>query len=156
MEQLAARRNFAAIRSEARSAARNCLSMRNCRCNGSRVGADLVAVHGLGSRGLSAGVTIVADGKPVTAERLKRVLDGDPGIGVLCYATPATDEQPEGARAASVTSATADRTSRPYVKLLFGSMALKPTFVSPATSCVLKCRWAARNDRVTALMILQP
>ncbi|QPF87345.1 urocanate hydratase [Bradyrhizobium genosp. L] len=46
-------------------------------------GADLVAIHGLGGRGVSAGVTIVADGNPATAERLKRVLDGDPGIGVL-------------------------------------------------------------------------
>jgi urocanate hydratase len=46
-------------------------------------GADLVAVHGLGGRGVSAGVTVVADGNPATAERLKRVLDGDPGIGVL-------------------------------------------------------------------------
>ena len=43
-----------------------------------RSGADLVAVHGLGGRGVSAGVTIVADGNPATAERLKRVLDGDP------------------------------------------------------------------------------
>jgi urocanate hydratase len=49
-------------------------------------GADLVAVHGLGGRGVSAGVTIVADGNPATAERLKRVLDGDPGIGVLRHA----------------------------------------------------------------------
>jgi urocanate hydratase len=49
-------------------------------------GADLVAIHGLGGRGVSAGVTIVADGKPETAERLKRVLDGDPGIGVLRHA----------------------------------------------------------------------
>jgi urocanate hydratase len=49
-------------------------------------GADLVAIHGLGGRGVSAGVTIVADGCPTTAERLKRVLDGDPGIGVLRHA----------------------------------------------------------------------
>ncbi len=49
-------------------------------------GADLVAIHGLGGRGVSAGHTIVADGKPATAERLKRVLDGDPGIGVLRHA----------------------------------------------------------------------
>ena len=32
------------------------------------------------------GLTIVADGNPATAERLKRVLDGDPGIGVLRHA----------------------------------------------------------------------
>jgi urocanate hydratase len=49
-------------------------------------GADLVAVHGLGGRGVSAGLTIVADGNPATAERLQRVLDGDPGIGVLRHA----------------------------------------------------------------------
>ncbi|MDB5654730.1 MAG: urocanate hydratase [Tardiphaga sp.] len=49
-------------------------------------GADLVTIHGLGSRGVSAGVTIVADGNPATAERLTRVLDGDPGIGVLRHA----------------------------------------------------------------------
>jgi urocanate hydratase len=49
-------------------------------------GADLVAVHGNSSRGVSAGVTMVADGNPATAERLKRVLDGDVGIGVLRHA----------------------------------------------------------------------
>lgn len=54
-------------------------------------GADLVAVHGLGGRGVSAGLTIVADGKPATAERLKRVLDGDPGIGVLRHADAGYD-----------------------------------------------------------------
>jgi urocanate hydratase len=54
-------------------------------------GADLVAIHGLGSRGVSAGVTIVADGDPATAERLKRVLDGDPGIGVLRHADAGYD-----------------------------------------------------------------
>jgi urocanate hydratase len=54
-------------------------------------GADLVAVHGLGGRGVSAGVTIVADGDPATAERLKRVLDGDPGIGVLRHADAGYD-----------------------------------------------------------------
>jgi hypothetical protein len=39
VEQLAVRRNFAAIRPEARSAARGCLRMGNCRCNLLRVGA---------------------------------------------------------------------------------------------------------------------
>ena len=61
-------------------------------------GADLVAVHGLGGRGVSAGVTIVADGNPATADRLKRVLDGDPGIGVLRHADagyPTAIEQAE-------------------------------------------------------------
>jgi urocanate hydratase len=54
-------------------------------------GADLVAIHGLAGRGVSAGVTIVADGNPTTAERLKRVLDGDPGIGVLRHADAGYD-----------------------------------------------------------------
>jgi urocanate hydratase len=54
-------------------------------------GADLVAIHGLGGRGVGAGVTIVADGNPPTAERLKRVLDGDPGIGVLRHADAGYD-----------------------------------------------------------------
>ncbi|HUN97578.1 MAG TPA: urocanate hydratase [Bradyrhizobium sp.] len=54
-------------------------------------GADLVAVHGLGGRGVSAGLTIVADGNPANAERLKRVLDGDPGIGVLRHADAGYD-----------------------------------------------------------------
>jgi urocanate hydratase len=49
-------------------------------------GADLVAIHGLGSRGVSAGMTVIADGSPATAARLQRVLDGDPGIGVLRHA----------------------------------------------------------------------
>ena len=54
-------------------------------------GADLVAIHGLGSRGVSAGVTIIADGNPATAARLQRVLDGDPGIGVLRHADAGYD-----------------------------------------------------------------
>jgi urocanate hydratase len=54
-------------------------------------GADLVAIHGLGGRGVSAGLTIVADGNPATTERLKRVLDGDPGIGVLRHADAGYD-----------------------------------------------------------------
>ncbi len=49
-------------------------------------GADLVAIHGLGGHGVSAGVTIIADGSDSAAERLKRVLDGDTGIGVLRHA----------------------------------------------------------------------
>jgi urocanate hydratase len=54
-------------------------------------GADLVAIHGLGGRGVSAGVTMIADGNPATAERLKRVLDGDPGIGILRHADAGYD-----------------------------------------------------------------
>jgi urocanate hydratase len=54
-------------------------------------GADLVAIHGLGSRGVSAGVTVIADGNAATAARLQRVLDGDPGIGVLRHADAGYD-----------------------------------------------------------------
>jgi len=54
-------------------------------------GPDLVAIHGLGSRGVSAGVTVIADGNPATAARLQRVLDGDPGIGVLRHADAGYD-----------------------------------------------------------------
>ena len=54
-------------------------------------GADLVAIHGLGSRGVSAGVTVIADGNSATATRLQRVLDGDPGIGVLRHADAGYD-----------------------------------------------------------------
>jgi urocanate hydratase len=54
-------------------------------------GADLVAIHGLGGRGVSAGVTVIADGNAATAARLQRVLDGDPGIGVLRHADAGYD-----------------------------------------------------------------
>ena len=52
-------------------------------------GADLVAVHGLADYGQSAGVTLIADGRPETAARLKAVLDCDTGLGVLRYADAA-------------------------------------------------------------------
>jgi urocanate hydratase len=61
-------------------------------------GADLVAIHGLGGRGVSAGVTVVADGQDATAERLARVLDGDPGIGVLRMADAGYEDAIEEAR----------------------------------------------------------
>jgi urocanate hydratase len=53
-------------------------------------GADLVAIHG-GGGGYSgyvqsAGVSIVADGTAMAAERLGRGLDADTGLGVLRYA----------------------------------------------------------------------
>ena len=48
--------------------------------------ADLVAVHGFGGMGQSAGATTVADGTAQAAERLGAVLTNDPGIGVLRYA----------------------------------------------------------------------
>ncbi|BCP56167.1 urocanate hydratase [Kaistia sp. 32K] len=53
-------------------------------------GADLVTVHsgGGGYAGYmtSAGVTLVADGTPEAAERLRRALDNDTSLGVLRYA----------------------------------------------------------------------
>jgi urocanate hydratase len=56
----------------------------------SATGADLVAIHsgGGGYSGWmqSAGVSIVADGRPETAVRLRRALDADTGLGVLRHA----------------------------------------------------------------------
>jgi urocanate hydratase len=53
-------------------------------------GADMVAIHsgGGGYAGWmqSAGVSIVADGRPETAVRLRRALDADSGLGVLRHA----------------------------------------------------------------------
>jgi urocanate hydratase len=48
--------------------------------------ADLVAIHGPQGRSCSAGVTVVADGTDQAAERLERVLQNDPGLGVLRHA----------------------------------------------------------------------
>ncbi|MBX3548903.1 MAG: urocanate hydratase [Xanthobacteraceae bacterium] len=49
-------------------------------------GADLVAVHSNTDKLQSAGQTVVADGTPEAADRLKCALDGDTGIGVLRHA----------------------------------------------------------------------
>ena len=49
-------------------------------------GADLVAIHAFGGWGVSAGVTVIADGTEDARDRLARVLDGDTGIGVLRHA----------------------------------------------------------------------
>jgi len=54
-------------------------------------GADLVAVHQLCDYGQSAGVTVVADGAPSTAERLERVFNCDTGLGVLRLADAGYD-----------------------------------------------------------------
>jgi urocanate hydratase len=52
--------------------------------------ADLVAIHsgGGGYAGYmtSAGVTLIADGTPAAASRLRVTLDNDTGLGVLRYA----------------------------------------------------------------------
>ena len=53
-------------------------------------GADLVAVHqgaGSGMGGsISAGVTLIIDGRTEHEGRLTRIRDGDPGIGVMRHA----------------------------------------------------------------------
>lgn len=49
-------------------------------------GADLVAVHGFADYGMSAGVTVIADGQVNTDGRIDRVLLADTGMGVHRYA----------------------------------------------------------------------
>lgn len=53
-------------------------------------GAELVAIHQGGGSGMggsiSAGMTIVIDGTPESAEKIDRVLRTDPGIGVIRHA----------------------------------------------------------------------
>ncbi|PPF78165.1 urocanate hydratase [Pseudoclavibacter sp. Z016] len=62
----------------------------------STAGADLVAIHsgGGGYTGWmqSAGVSIVADGKPETLERLRLALDLDTGLGVIRHAAAGYEE----------------------------------------------------------------
>lgn len=62
----------------------------------SATGADLVAIHsgGGGYSGWmqSAGVSIVADGRPETEVRLRRCLDADSGLGVMRHATAGYDD----------------------------------------------------------------
>jgi urocanate hydratase len=68
-------------------------------CSG---GATLVAIHANGDKSMSAGHTVIADGTAVAAGRLKVVLDGDTGIGVLRYADAGYDEAREAREAASL------------------------------------------------------
>jgi urocanate hydratase len=49
-------------------------------------GADLVAVHGLGNWGQSAGVTTVATGSDDAGARIARVMDNDTAIGIMRHA----------------------------------------------------------------------
>ncbi|WP_315837650.1 urocanate hydratase [Bradyrhizobium prioriisuperbiae] len=49
-------------------------------------GADLVAVHGLGNWGQSAGVTTIATGTEDASARLSRVMDNDTAIGIIRHA----------------------------------------------------------------------
>jgi urocanate hydratase len=46
-------------------------------------GADLVALHGHPGSGMDTGPTTIADGTPEAAERIRRVMDSDTGLGVL-------------------------------------------------------------------------
>lgn len=70
-------------------------------------GADLVAIHsgGGGYSGWmqSAGVSIVADGRPATAVRLRRALDADTGLGVLRHAAAGYPEAAASVAAAGET-----------------------------------------------------
>jgi urocanate hydratase len=65
-------------------------------------GASWVSFHHGGGVGignaLHAGQVIVADGSPAAAERLKRVLTNDPGIGVVRHADAGYPEAIETAR----------------------------------------------------------
>ena len=70
-------------------------------------GADLVALHsgGGGYSGWmqSAGVSIVADGRPETAVRLRRCLDADTGLGVLRHAVAGYPEAADSVAAGGET-----------------------------------------------------
>jgi urocanate hydratase len=59
-------------------------------------GATWVALHhggGVGiGRSIHAGLVVVADGTPLAARRLERVLSNDPGIGVVRHADAGYDE----------------------------------------------------------------
>jgi urocanate hydratase len=46
-------------------------------------GADLTSIIGWGIKGLNSGPTTIADGTPEAAERLRRVMDADTGMGVI-------------------------------------------------------------------------
>ena len=52
-------------------------------CSG---GATLVAIHANGNKSMSAGNTVIADGTELADVKIKAVLDGDTGIGVLRHA----------------------------------------------------------------------
>jgi len=62
-------------------------------------GADLVAVHSHGNKSQSAGQTTIADGSPLAAERLRAVLDGDTGIGIMRHAEAGYERALENKRA---------------------------------------------------------
>ena len=65
-------------------------------------GATWVSVHHGGGVGIGnsihAGMVVLADGTSAAAERLERVLSGDPGIGVLRHADAGYEDAIETAR----------------------------------------------------------
>jgi urocanate hydratase len=65
-------------------------------------GADLVAVHGLGNWGQSAGVTTIATGTADAAQRLARVMDNDTAIGIMRHADAGYETAREAARRTEV------------------------------------------------------
>ena len=71
-------------------------------------GADLVAIHAFGGWGVSAGVTVIADGTDQAAERLLRVVVGDTGIGVLRHADAGYDIAIERAAETGLTRTLSD------------------------------------------------
>ena len=61
-------------------------------------GADLVAIHQNGGDiggSVSAGMTVICDGSDETAERIARVFDSDPGIGIVRHADAGVPEAVE-------------------------------------------------------------
>lgn len=95
----------------------------------SATGADLVAIHsgGGGYSGWmqSAGVSIVADGRPETAVRLRRALDADTGLGVLRHAAAG---YPEAATSVANAGETGDA---PLTWLTTGPQATTERLVEP-------------------------
>lgn len=65
-------------------------------------GADLVAVHGLGNWGQSAGVTTVAVGTQDAADRITRVMDNDTSIGIMRHADAGYETAQSTARRAGL------------------------------------------------------
>ena len=65
-------------------------------------GATLVAIHSNGDKSTSAGQTVVADGTPMAASKIKAVLDGDTGMGVIRYADAGYPDALETRAAASL------------------------------------------------------
>ncbi len=70
-------------------------------------GASWVSVHQGGGVGMGksihAGQVVVADGSPLAADRLRRVLVADPGLGVVRHADAGYERAAEVARAGGIT-----------------------------------------------------